>query len=86
MHSKQRYKIFIYSIILRQLESFPNYMSFSIIFPKILDAIQGFTKLGIFSDSSLHRIFESERFMVPFATKNNLTWGVKCEKLNFRNS
>ena len=26
MHSKRRYKIFIWSVILGQLESFPNYM------------------------------------------------------------
>ena len=39
-----------------------------------------------FSDSSLHHIFESENFGLPFFTKNNLTWRVKCEKLNFRKS
>ena len=39
-----------------------------------------------FSDSSLHHIFESENFRLPFFTKNSLPWGVKCEKLNFRKS
>ena len=29
-----------------------------------------------FSDSSLHRIFDSENFRFPFSTKHNLTWGV----------
>ena len=35
-----------------------------------------------FSDSSLHRLFESENFRFPFPTKNSLTCGLKCEKLN----
>ena len=39
MHSKRRYKICICSVILGELESFRNYKGFSIIFPKILDAI-----------------------------------------------
>ena len=37
-----------------------------------------------FSNSSLHRIFESENFKFPFQYDNSLTWEVKCEKLNFR--
>ena len=41
-----------------------------------------FYKSENFSDSSLHRIFESENFRFPFPTKNSLTWGLKCEKLN----
>ena len=40
MHSSTpSYKICICSVILGQLESFRNYKGFSIIFPKILDAI-----------------------------------------------
>ena len=40
MHSKWRYKICICSVILGELKSFPwNYKVFSIISPKILDAI-----------------------------------------------
>ena len=35
-----------------------------------------------FSDSSLHRLFESENFRFPFPTKNSLSCGLKCEKLN----
>ena len=31
-------------------------------------------------------IFESENFRFPFSTKNCLTWGVKCAKLNFTKS
>ena len=48
MHSKRRYKIFIYSIILGKLEFFRNYKGFSIIFPKILDAIWRITKVRHF--------------------------------------
>ena len=39
MHSKRRYKICICLFILGQIEEFRNYKGFSIIFPKILDAI-----------------------------------------------
>ena len=37
--SKRRYKICIRSVILDELKSFRNYEGFTIIFPKILDAI-----------------------------------------------
>ena len=39
-----------------------------------------------FSDSFFHHIFifESKRFRSPFSEKNSLTWGVKCEKSDFR--
>ena len=66
MHSKQRYKICISSVILWQLESFRNYKGFSIIFLKILDAILSFTKVIFFPDSFLHRILESENCRFPF--------------------
>ena len=40
-----------------------------------------------FSDSSqFHRIFDSQKFQVSSSAKNSLTWGVECEKLNFRKS
>ena len=42
MHSKQRYKICIYSVILGELEASQNYKGFSVIFPKTLDAIERF--------------------------------------------
>ena len=38
-YSEWRYKKFIWSVILGELESFRNYKGLSIIFPKILDAI-----------------------------------------------
>ena len=34
----------------------------------------------------LHHIFESENFRIPFNYETSLTWGLKCEKLNFRKS
>ena len=67
MHSKRRYKICICSVILGQLESVGNYKGFSIIFPKILDAIKRITKKKFFFDSSLHHIFESENLSFPFS-------------------
>ena len=48
MHSKGRYKICICSVILGDLEAFRNYKGFSVIFPKILDAIERFTEVRIF--------------------------------------
>ena len=42
-----------------------------------------------FSDSSLHHILEAKNFRFScglFCTKNSLTWGEKCEKLDFRKS
>ena len=46
-----------------------------------------FYEIEIFPDSSLYHIFESENFRFPFSTKiYRLTWRVKCENLNFRNS
>ena len=67
MHSKRRYKICICSVILGELEHFRNYKGFSIIFPKILDAIlTHYEKENVF-DSSLHHILESENFRFPFS-------------------
>ena len=47
MNSKRRYKIYICSVILGELESFRNYKGLSIIFSKISHAILGFTKVRI---------------------------------------
>ena len=79
--SNRRYEIYICSVILGQLESFRNYQGFSIIFPKILDE----RRRENFSDSSFHRIFESENFRFSFSAKNSLIWrgrGIKCQTLN----
>ena len=70
MHSKRRYKICICSVILGQLESVRNYKGFSIIFPKILDAIKRITKKKFFLiplSSTLHHIFEFENLSFPFS-------------------
>ena len=67
MHSKWRYKIWICSVILGEPESFEITLHES----------------KNFTDSSLYPIFESENLIgVLLFTKNSLTWGVKCEKLN----
>ena len=47
MNSKRRYKIWIYSVILGQLECFRNQKGFSIILPKIVDAIIRITKVSL---------------------------------------
>ena len=67
MNSKRRYKIYICSAILGELESFRIYKGLSIIFPKILQAILSFTwESENLSDPSLHPIFEPETFRFPF--------------------
>ena len=64
MYSKQRYKICICSVILGELEAFRNYKGFSVIFPKILDAVERFTKVRIvlLSISVLNRKILGFRF------------------------
>ena len=69
MHYKRRYKICICSVIQGELKSFRNCKGFSIVFSKILGAIQRFTNVRIFSDSFLHHILESENFRFPFSEK-----------------
>ena len=64
MHSKLRYKICV--CILEELECLRNYKGFSIIFPKILDAIQRITKVKIFVISL-------------FCKKSRLAWAAKYE-------
>lgn len=55
-------------------------------FPETFSSNLKFSESDSFSDSFLHCIFDSENFTFPFFTKNNLTWGVKWEKWNFRKS
>ena len=41
----------------------------------------------LITDFSLYHILESENFRFPFfPVIKNLTWEVKCEKLNFKKS
>ena len=86
MHCKRRYRSCICSVVLGELESFRNYLGPQYYFPENFRCNFRFYESENFSDSSLHRIFESENFRFPFSTKNRLTWGLKCEKLNFRKS
>ena len=86
MNSKWCYKISICSVILGELESFRNYKGFSIIFRKILDAIQRITKKKNFLIPLSITFFNPKILGFLFPTKNSLTWDAKCEKSNFRKS
>ena len=75
-------------LFLGQLESFRNYKGFDIVFPKILEEIESFTKVRIFLI----------RFSIAFANPKTLGFlqfyekiasaedRVKSKKLNFRKS
>ena len=41
--------------------------------------VDGWQLWRFFPNSSLHHIFESEKFRFPFSMKNSLTWDVKCK-------
>ena len=56
-----------------------NYLGPRYYFPENFRCNFRFYESENFSDSSLHRIFESENFRFPFSTKNRLTWGLKCK-------
>ena len=87
MHSKQRFKICICSVIQEELEFFRNYKGFSIIFLKLFGAIYQITKVRIFLIPLSITFLNPKILGFLFSTKNSLTvWGVKCEKLNFRKS
>ena len=79
MHPKRQYKVCMCTVILEELESVRNYKGFSIIFPKILDAIQHVTKVTIFL-ILLSITFSNPKILgFLFCMKNSLTWAVKCE-------
>ena len=86
MHSKRRYKICICSAIPGELEYFRNYKGYSIIFPKILGAIQRITKERIFLIPLSVTFLNPKILGFLCSKKNSLTWGVKCEKSNLRKS
>ena len=73
MHSKRRYKICICSVILGELESFRNYEGFSIIFPKILDAVYLITKLRILLILLSITLLNPKMLGFRFSAKNNPT-------------
>ena len=85
MHSKKPYKICICLVVLRELESFQNYQGW-IIFQKILDANWRFMKVRIFLILLSITFWKHKILGFPFCMKNSLTWGEKCEKLDFRKS
>ena len=74
MHFKQRYKIWICSVILGELESFWNSKGFIIIFPNILDAIWRITKVTHFLIPLAITFVNPKIVGSLFSTKNNLTW------------
>ena len=88
MHSKQPYKIYLYlfghprGTYLNK--SFRNCKGFSIIFLKMLNAIQRITKVKRILIPLF--IFIGKFLGFLFLTKNSLALGVKCETLNFRKS
>ena len=79
MHSKWRYKICMCSVILGEDESFRNYNGLSIVFPTILDEIWRITKMRHFLILNTTTFFNPKILGSLFATKNSLTWEVKCE-------
>ena len=68
MHSEQRYKICICSVILGQgnLSLYEITCADNIMFPKTLESNLTYYESDNFSDSSLHHICESENFRFPF--------------------
>ena len=69
MHSKRRYKICICSVILGELEASRNYKGVSVLFPKLLYAIERFTKVRIFLISLSITLLNSKSLGFLFSTK-----------------
>ena len=85
MHSERRYKICICSVILRELQSFRNYKGFSIIFPKILDAIWRIARLQVvphFSSEIVKRA-KRERVKITPREKRRHAGGREFKSLGF---
>ena len=66
MHSKQRCKICICSIILGELESVSKLQGLEYCFPENFRCNLKYYESETFSDFCLHCIFESENFRFPF--------------------
>ena len=79
MDSKRRYKTCIWFGRPRATWVFSKLQGLRYYFPENFRCNFKFYRNENFSDSSLHRIFESDNFRFPFSTKNRLTWGLKCE-------
>ena len=86
MCCKRRYNICTCSVILGELKSFRNYKGFRTFSPKILEANKVITKVKNFQ-IPLSIIFLNPKILGSlFCMENSPTWGVKCEKLDFRKS
>ena len=87
MHSKRRYKIYIFSVILcRETRVFFKLQRLRYYFPENVRCNLAHYEKEIFFDSSLHHILNPKVLGFLFPTKNGLTWVVKCKKSNFRKS
>ena len=86
MHFRRRCKICICSAILGQLGSFRNckVRASEYYCPENFRCNLKFYESNNFSDSSFHLIFESEKFRIPFSTKNILTWGSEMQKIKLK--
>ena len=76
--------------VLRKITDFVKLQGLKYYFPEKFSCNLKFCESENFSDSSPHRILDSETLRsfkkVPFCTKNGFTLGVKWEELNFRKS
>ena len=72
MRSKRRYEIDICSVILGNLSLFEITRDSVYHFPENFRCNLKFYESENFSDSSFHRIFESENLGFPFSAKNSL--------------
>ena len=79
MDSKRRYKTCIWFGRPRATWVFSKLQGLRYYFPQSFRCNFKFYRNENFSDSPLHRIFESDNFRFPFSRKNSLTWGLKCE-------
>ena len=81
MHFKRCYTICICSFIRGELKPFRNFKGFSIIVPKILDAIYHIMKVKNFFIPLSITFLNPKILGFLFPSKNSLACGVKCEKL-----
>ena len=88
MHYKRRrYKICSRSVVLREAtQVFSKLQGPQYYLPENFRCNFKFYESENFSDSSVHRIFESEDLRFPFSSESRLTWGLECKNLNFRKS
>ena len=84
MHSEQRYKIFICSVILGQLWVFSKLQGLQSYFPENFGRILKYKESKTFFIPLSMIAFSNPKVLgFPFSTKNNFTWGEKCEQFKF---